>query len=217
MKFFLLISLFVFSRIFAGSYEIVPMGDFVLDNGQTISQSELAVRTWGCPNADSSNIVIFPTWFAGKTEHIGWFIRPGGLVDSTNFFVIAIGAFGNGESSSPSTSMTQPSDLFPMFTIRDMVRAQHQMLTQIKGILHVHAVVGGSMGGMQVFEWLVRYPDFMDKAVPYVSSPQLTSYDLLRQRCQVEFIEMGLRNGIAADSLMGLVSTIQHAATYSPA
>ena len=66
--------------------------------------------------------------------------------------MIFVDAFGNGVSSSPSNSETQPGSRFPTITIRDMVRQQHRFLTEVLGIEHLLAVTGISMGGMQSFE-----------------------------------------------------------------
>ena len=52
-----------------------------------------------------------------------------------------------------------------------MVRSQHRLLTEVLGITHLHAVLGISMGGMQTYEWVTTYPDFMQRAVPIVGSP----------------------------------------------
>jgi homoserine O-acetyltransferase len=78
---------------------------------------------------------------------------------------------------------------FPVFTIRDMVNSQHRLLTENLGINHIRAVMGISMGGMQTFQWIVSYPEFMDKAVVLVGSPRLTAYDLLLWRSELSAIE----------------------------
>jgi homoserine O-acetyltransferase len=86
---------------------------------------------------------------------------------------------------------------FPTFTIRDMVNTQHALLTKRLGLTHLKAVVGISMGGMQAFEWMVAYPDFMDKAVPIVGSPRLAPYDLLHWQAHIDAImnDRGWNNG----------------------
>lgn len=136
-----------------------------------------------------SNVIVFPTWFGGTSEHLSNLIGPGKFVDASKYFVIAIDAFGNGVSSSPSNSELQPGSEFPEFNIRDMVHAQYRFITEKLDLHHVYGFVGGSMGSMQVFEWVVTYPDFMDKALPYVCSPARTSYDLLLINTQLNIID----------------------------
>jgi homoserine O-acetyltransferase len=71
-----------------------------------------------------------------------------------------------------------------------MVESEHRLLTEVLHLPHLRAVMGISMGGMQTFEWVVAYPDFMDLAIPMAGSPQSTSYDKLLWLSQIDAIEL---------------------------
>jgi homoserine O-acetyltransferase/O-succinyltransferase len=110
-------------------------------------------------------------------------------VDTTRFYLILIDALGNGVSSSPSNSISQPKTSFPPFSIKDMVNTQHKMLVENLNIHHLAAVVGGSMGGCQALQWAVSYPDFMDKVVSIEGTPKFSTYDLLWTNAYIEAVK----------------------------
>ena len=165
------------------------LGDFHLENGASIRHCRIAYRTFGQLNLEKSNAVLFPTWFGGTTHDLVPLIGPGKLIDSSKYFVIAVDALGDGFSTSPSNSENQPRMMFPSIAIRDMVNSQHQLARDVLHLAHLRAVMGISMGGMQSFQWMTAYPDYMDCVIPIVGSPKLTSYDLLLWESGIHAIE----------------------------
>lgn len=184
--------------------QIGAIGDLTLENGAVLRDAKLGYRTEGTLNAERSNAILFPTWFTGTSADIYATGRVAS-VDTSKFFLITVDAFGNGVSSSPSNN-----DSFTEVTVRDMVRAQHALVTKVLGLDHLHAVMGISMGGMQTFEWITAYPDFMRKAVPIVGSPRLASYDVLLWETELEAIALAQASGdeSRATALVGMISAL---------
>jgi len=170
----------------AQEQQFANIGDLKLQNGGVIRSCRVGYRTFGKLAADKSNVIVFPTWASGTTEQLKGSIGPGRLIDSSTYFVVAIDALANGVSSSPSNSRLQPRMRFPQFTLRDTVESQHRLLTQVLKIDRAKAIVGISMGGMQVFQWLVTYPNFMEKAIPIVGTPRPAPYDVMLWQAQIE-------------------------------
>jgi homoserine O-acetyltransferase len=181
----------------AQEQKFAQLGDFRLESGEILRDCRIGYRTFGTLNADRSNAILFPTWASGTTEQLASNFGPGRLVDTSKFYVVAVDALSNGVSTSPSNSTAQPRMKFPRFTVGDMVNSQHELLTKVLDINHLKAVMGISMGGMQTFQWMVAYPDFMDVAIPVVGSPRLAPYDLLDWQTQIDAImnDPGWQNG----------------------
>ncbi len=182
----LLISSFLFPQ---SEQRFAEIGNLELLNGSTLFNCKIGYRTFGKLNPDSSNVVIYPTWFGGTSEHISGLIGKGKIVDSSKYFVIAIDALANGVSTSPSNSKLQSGNNFPEITIDDMVNSQYKMLKEHFGFKHIHAIIGGSMGSMQALQWIVSYPNFISKAIPYVASPRRSTYDRLIMQFRKKTIE----------------------------
>lgn len=173
----------------AEDQKFANLGSFRLESGETIRDLKLGYRIFGTLNADKSNVIVYLMWAGGRTAQLN--LKPtdnGKLIDTNKFFVVAIDPLSNGVSSSPSNSRWQPRMKFPRYTMRDVVNSQYALLTKILKINHVKTVIGFSMGGMQTFQWMVSYPDFMDQAIPVVGSPQLAPYDLLHWQTQLSVI-----------------------------
>ncbi|ORE93123.1 homoserine O-acetyltransferase [Stappia sp. 22II-S9-Z10] len=178
-----------------------------LEAGQSLNPWQIAYQTYGELNRDKTNAVIVCHALTGDqhcanrhpvTGRPGWWeamVGPGRPVDTDRFFVICANVIGGCSGSTGPASIrpggTEPYALdMPVLTIRDMVRAQ-AMLVESLGIETLFAVVGGSMGGMQVLEWGVSYPDRVFCALPIATgvrhSPQ-----------NIAFHEVG-RQAIMAD------------------
>ncbi|MEI8173034.1 MAG: alpha/beta fold hydrolase [Deltaproteobacteria bacterium] len=200
------------------SLQYADLGDYPLENGQVIRDCRLAYRTFGVLNPDKSNVVLFFTWLAGTTQELIdlGFIGPGKMADSEKYFIVAVDHFGNGVSSSPSNSKHQPDQAFPRFSIKDIVNAQHLLLTRYLHLSHLYGVIGISMGGMMAYQWMVSYPDFLNKAVAIVGSPRLTAYDLLLWQAELSAIDAGRGNPHGENAAMKTVAAIHHLHLRTP-
>jgi homoserine O-acetyltransferase len=152
-----------------------------LDSGATLAPLEVAYQTYGRLNAEKSNAVLVchaltGDQFAASTHPVtgkpGWWTRvigPGLPLDPDRYFIISTnvvgGCMGSTGPASINPATGQPYGLaFPVITIGDMVRAQ-AMLVEALGIETLFAVIGGSMGGMQVMQWAADYPQKLFSAV----------------------------------------------------
>jgi len=149
-------------------HQVGKLGDLKLESGDVIKDFAISYVTHGKLNAKKSNAILMVTAISGNHHRLDFLIGPGKALDTNKYFVVATDAIGNGLTTSPSTSTAQPRMSFPKFLIRDMVQSQHRLLTEHLGIVHVVAVVGPSMGGMQALQWGVSHPDFMDSVVALV-------------------------------------------------
>jgi homoserine O-acetyltransferase len=178
-----------------------------LDSGAKLAPLEIAYNTYGRLNAERSNAVLVCHALTGD-QHVasihpttgkpGWWSRvvgPGKPLDPERYFIICSnvigGCMGSTGPASPDPKTGQPYGLtFPVITIADMVRAQ-AMLIEALGIETLFAVVGGSMGGMQVLQWAADYPEKLFSAICIAAAPRHSAQN-------IAFHEVG-RQAIMAD------------------
>ena len=194
------------------------IGDLPLESGEILHDVRVGYITAGVLNEDKSNVLLFPTWFGGTAKNLVDFevIGPGKLADTDRYFVIAFDALANGVSTSPSNSTRQPGAEFPVISTGDMVESQYRLLTEHLGIESAYAVMGISMGGMQTFEWMGRYPNFMEHAIPLDGSPRMTSYDLLQWQVHKDIVGVMRDAGYNDRAIFELVGRVAQMTLQTP-
>ncbi len=191
----------------SGVWAFGPGQPLPLDSGGRLDNLEIAWRSFGALNADRSNAVLICHALT-LDQHVagvhpvsgkeGWWTRlvgPGRPLDPANWFILCSNVIGgcNGSSGPGSVDPAsgQPYGLtFPVITIGDMVRAQ-AMLVEAMGIKKLAAVVGGSMGGMQVLQWAADYPERLEAVVCVASAARHSAQN-------IAFHEVG-RQAVMAD------------------
>lgn len=160
---------------------------FRFESGETLTGVEVAFETWGSLSATRDNVVVVchaltgDAHCAASQDEAGWWeglIGPGLYVDTTEKFVIASNVLGGCAGSTGPASRDEsgiPYALrFPLLTIRDIVRAQI-FLVDALGIERVDTVIGGSLGGMQAWEWPLLAPGRVKNTVVIAAQPAFSA------------------------------------------
>ena len=166
-----------------------------LRSGRVLPQYDLMIETYGTLNADKSNAVLICHALSGDHHAAGyhsmddrkpgWWdsaIGPGKPIDTNHFFVVALNNLGGCSGSTgpasinPETGQPYGPD-FPIVAVRDWVHSQARLADRL-GIQTWAAVVGGSLGGMQVLRWSIQYPQRLRHAVVIASAPKLSAQNI---------------------------------------
>jgi homoserine O-acetyltransferase len=159
-------------------YEIFELGNWQLENGDTLHHARLAYKTHGTLNEAKDNAIVFPTAYGGTHRGGEYMIGEGKALDPTKYFIVQINMFGNGLSSSPSNAPApQNKGFFPHITIYDNVRAQHKLVTEKLGISKLALVCGFSMGAIQTFQWAAAYPEMVLRMAPWCGTAKTTVHN----------------------------------------
>jgi homoserine O-acetyltransferase len=164
-----------------------PPDTMLLESNARLGPITIAYETLGTLNGDKSNVILIEHALSGDSHVAGYYseddskpgwweimVGPGKGIDTDKYFVICSNIIGSCMGSTgpasinPKTGEPYGFD-FPVVTIGDMVRAQKALLDHL-GINRILSVLGGSIGGMQVLEWAVRYPDMVVSAIPLATT-----------------------------------------------
>lgn len=164
-----------------------------LTSGAVLPSYELVYETYGELNADKSNAILVCHALSGD-HHVsgvdangkpGWwngYIGPGKAVDTNQFFVVCSNNLGGCRGSSgpttinPETGKVYGPD-FPIVTCEDWVESQNELRKHL-GVDQWAALIGGSMGGMQVLQWAIAYPDKLKHALVIAAAPKLSAQNI---------------------------------------
>lgn len=163
--------------------------------GKTLSEYDLVYETYGQLNAAKSNAVLICHALSGHhhaagyhsmdDKRPGWwdaYIGPGKPIDTNKFFVVALNNIGGCHGSTgprsinPATGKAWGAE-FPMLRVRDWVHSQAR-LADVLGIGSWAAIIGGSLGGMQVMRWAIEYPERVRHAVVIASALKLSAQNI---------------------------------------
>jgi homoserine O-acetyltransferase/O-succinyltransferase len=173
-----------------GVFGLHDLGNLLLESGETLRNAKLAYRTFGTLNAEKSNAVLVTTWFSGTGKVMqDVYVGQGHALTPDRYFVVIVDQLGSGVSSSPhNTPAPQAMAKFPNLSIGDDVRAQRQLLKDVFGIERLALVVGGSMGGQQVYEWAVAYPEAVERAAVIAATARISLHQRVFVQTLIEAI-----------------------------
>jgi homoserine O-acetyltransferase len=161
--------------------------EMILESGARLGPVTIAYETCGELNQNKNNAILICHALSGDSHVAGYYeeddqqpgwwdimVGPGKGIDTDKYFVICSNILGSCKGSTgPCTynpKTVEPFGLdFPVVTIGDMVKAQKALLDHL-GIQKILSIIGGSIGGMQVLEWSVRYPEMVVSAIPLATT-----------------------------------------------
>ncbi len=163
--------------------------DFKFHTGEVMPEMRIHYTTIGEPSGQPV-LVLHGT--AGSAASMltpafsGNLFGPGQPLDTAKYYIILPDAVGHGKSAKPSDGLKTK---FPRYNYADMVDAQHRLLSEGLGVKHLRLVIGNSMGGMEIWLWAEKYPDYMDAAVPMAAQPTaMASRNWMLRRMMLESI-----------------------------
>ncbi|WP_067512368.1 homoserine O-acetyltransferase MetX [Nocardia puris] len=188
-----------------GRLGLVEIGDVRLESGAVIPDVHLAVQRWGELSPTLDNVVLVEHALTGDSHVVGppggvhqqpgWWdgmVGPGAPMDTGEWCVIAANVLGGCKGSTGPSSLapdgTPWGSRFPSISIRDQVRAEAALMDRL-GVERLAAVVGGSMGGMRVLEWMIGAPERVAAALVLAVGARATADQIGTQTTQIAAIK----------------------------
>jgi homoserine O-acetyltransferase len=170
--------------------------DFKFASGESLPELRMHYRTLGAPQRDAAGVVrnavliMHGTGGSGasflRPEFAGELFGTGQPLDAAKYFIVLVDGIGHGQSSKPSDGLRAK---FPRYGYRDMVAADHRLLTEVLGVNHARLIMGTSMGGMHTWLWGELHPEFMDALMPLASVPaQISGRNRVWRRVAIDAI-----------------------------
>lgn len=161
------------AQITAETRFLTVPGNFVLENGSTLRDVEIAYRCWGDPANAGDNTILICHALTGSADVEAWWpniIGSGKAFDPVHDYIVCANILGSCYGTTGPVSVRPGSDEryradFPRITVRDMVVLQRVLLDEL-GVNKIELVTGPSLGGMQALEWAASYPDRVRSIVP---------------------------------------------------
>lgn len=151
----------------------VSSDPFDLEGGETLEGITIAYHTYGELAASGSNVIWICHPLTGNSDVRSWWsdlIGPGLVIDTDRYFVVCANVIGSCYGSTEPTH----SD-FPLITIRDQVKGL-TLLRQFLGISSIACLIGGSMGGQHVIEWVLMEPSVIERIIPIATNAKQSAW-----------------------------------------
>jgi homoserine O-acetyltransferase len=181
--------------------------------GRTLAPIEVAYETYGDPGDPAVVVCHALTGDATASGEDGWWstmVGPGRPIDTERFFVISSNLLGGCRGTTGPTSIApltgEPYGMdFPPIAMEDLVAVQRRLVAHL-GVTHVHAAIGGSLGGMQVLEWLLRWPGEVANAILVCASARLSPQNVALSHVARRAILADPAEGMAIARMLGHVT-----------
>jgi homoserine O-acetyltransferase len=199
---------------------VANLGDFKFENGDIVKDFKVSYVTHGKLNRKKDNVILAMQHYFGDHHDYDFLIGPGKALDTNKYFIVATDFIASAGIRQDITTGPTNSGLkmeFPPITGRDWVEADYRLLKEYLGFDRILAVIGGSIGAMNAFQFAVSYPDFARGVIPIagspVTNPQVKA--MLRSFMNIISLDAGWYNGNYIDNpTVGVTTALM---TYIPA